>query len=251
MRTQHLPLWLLLWSCAAGAADDPPPDPLASKGGPPAPDAGAPAAPPEAPPQAAPQAEPPSPSPRWQDRPLEELLAGGAPPWLDLSADTGVRVDAAQLERLAFGPTLSEVRGLDLSGQPVGFEGAKALSATRDLPALVELRLSGCGLGDNGVRAIAYARHLPDLERLDLSGNGPAEIATEAMSEARYLGQLTHLDLRGSAPPPPAAARKLGEQLVKIEVLAVDAAWPEPVLEALREGLGDRAPALTHEAPAG
>lgn len=243
---RKFPLLLLLsWACAAGAGS--PPEPVAAEvpAAPPAPDAGAPAPPAGAAPEALPAAEP-----AWEVRLKQELATHDYPPWLDLSRQSGTRIAWSEIQVHLLGAKARALRGLDLSGQEVHFQGAKAIGASAYLEGLVELRLRGAGLGDNGVRAIAYSRGLPSLRRLDLSENGAAEIATEAVCESRYLGQLTHLDLRGNAPPPPAAARKLGVGLVAVEVLRVDADWPAPVLAALREGLGDRVGALQHEAPA-
>jgi Ran GTPase-activating protein (RanGAP) involved in mRNA processing and transport len=54
---------------------------------------------------------------------------------------------------------------LDLSRNPVGHAGARALTA---LEALVDLRVGECGLGPGSVKALVK---LPGLVHLDLSGN--------------------------------------------------------------------------------
>ena len=171
------------------------------------------------------------------------------PLWLDLSRIAGDTLPHDLLPDLLMGPLLVGVVGLDLRGQAVGSEGAKAIAATDQLRALQVLRLSNAQLDEAGVRAIAYAQNLQALVFLDLSGNPGSPLGTSELSKAAWVPHLVHLDLRNTPPPTVDAARTLGERLVRVEVLHVDGAWPTAVLDALREGLGDRVGALVVESP--
>jgi hypothetical protein len=166
------------------------------------------------------------------------------PIWLDLSRRGGARFVPRGLPPLLVGPVMVEVQGLDLRGQTVSAELAKALAASQTLSSLQVLRLGNTQLNDTGLRALAYSSAFPALLFVDLSGNPTTEHAMSELAQARWLAQVHHLDLRNTTAPGVEAARALGRNLKAIEILQVDPSWPPEVLAALRDGLGDRVSAL-------
>jgi uncharacterized protein (TIGR02996 family) len=182
---------------------------------------------------------------------------------LDLR-DGGIRWGLTELAR---SPHLGGLVELDLSRNPLGATGARALLEGAALPALKTLRLNGAGLGPAGLQAMTRARyvsppgsehhslldrittlHLADnglgpagiealwralpasLVDLDLSRNGlgPGE-AQELASGRWHLGPLQRLNLSGNVLGP-----------VGVEALA-----DRPVLDGLTalalsgNGIGD------------
>src|SRR5262249_41200839 len=84
---------------------------------------------------------------------------------------------------------------LDLTGQPVGDHGVRALAASPRPAALGSLILSGCGVGDEGVRALPDSRHAAGLRRLVLWDNRVGDEGVRALADSPHLAGLTTLDL--------------------------------------------------------
>jgi uncharacterized protein (TIGR02996 family) len=83
---------------------------------------------------------------------------------------------------------------LDLSGNPLGDGGARALMAPGYL-ALCDLNLSGTGISDEGVHWLATSRHLAGLEKLDLRFNQIGDAGVQVLAAAPTLGKLRVLKL--------------------------------------------------------
>jgi uncharacterized protein (TIGR02996 family) len=71
--------------------------------------------------------------------------------------------------RLLAGSEAPNLRTLDLTGNPIGDQGAEALAASPFVASLRELDLSGCDLGAAGANALASSPHLVRLRRLTVS----------------------------------------------------------------------------------
>jgi len=183
----------------------------------------------------------------WKGRPANGLQQGLIPIWLDLSRAHGPPMRGTTLAPLVTGRLLRDVKGLDLRGQSVGVEGAKAIAASQSLYGLQVLLLSNTQLDETSVRALAYAHHLNGLLVVDLSNNPGSSLGTSELAGATWLPALEQLDLRNTPAPTPEAARKLGQRLAAIVQLRISADWPADVQDALREGLGSRVPALVVE----
>ncbi len=85
-----------------------------------------------------------------------------------------VRLVAVQpfMGELAASPHLATLRRLDLTGNRIGPDGARALAASPYLEGLRELGLNGNSLGADGAAALAAAPWLAGLEQLEVAGNG-------------------------------------------------------------------------------
>jgi hypothetical protein len=69
------------------------------------------------------------------------------------------------------GLQLPRLKHLDLSGWPVGDEGARVLASSAAFAGLTRLNLRSCAIGDAGARALFASGNLRRLMELDLSGN--------------------------------------------------------------------------------
>lgn len=108
------------------------------------------------------------------------------------------RANAADVAALGGSPHLARLHTLDLHGNSVGVEGAKALAASEPFAPVRELFLYDCQLGDAGVRALLRLRHPERLRELFLSINDLTDAAAEAVADAG-LTSLVELDLRDNA----------------------------------------------------
>jgi hypothetical protein len=151
------------------------------------------------------------------------------------------------LAPMVTGLVLREVKGLDLRGQALGVEGAKAIAASESLYSVQVLLLANAQLDETSLRALAYARSLPALLVLDLSNNPGSSLGTSELAGAAWIPTLEQLDLRNTAAPTVDAARTLGQRLQAIVRIRISADWPDDVQNALKEGLGSRASALVVE----
>lgn len=66
---------------------------------------------------------------------------------------------------------LRSVRILDLSNNPIGDKGARALARSRHLENLRSIRLQRCGIGPEGVRALAASPLKDRITAYDLDRN--------------------------------------------------------------------------------
>lgn len=73
---------------------------------------------------------------------------------------------------------------LDLSGNPLGDEGARILAASSRAGQLTHLELERTGLTDRGALALARSPHLGALEYLSLDGNDLTDAGVAAAREA-------------------------------------------------------------------
>jgi uncharacterized protein (TIGR02996 family) len=91
----------------------------------------------------------------------------------------GNRLDPETARALAASPHLGRLRALDLSGNSLRTAGARALATSPNLANLTTLNLAGADIGPAGGRDLADSPHLKRLTTLDLSDNpiGPRMIA--------------------------------------------------------------------------
>lgn len=135
--------------------------------------------------------------------PLDEraaiALAEAAGPLvhLDLS-EAGLGSAAAG----AWAPKLRGARRIDLSRNPIGDDGLRALAESGALESVEDLRLARCDLGDAGIDALCAAdpRRLTGLW-LDDNRVTTAGLATLARSP--LLGRLVHLSIASRSLPEP------------------------------------------------
>ena len=85
---------------------------------------------------------------------------------------------------------------LDLGGNEIGDDGARALSEAK-LERLTTLNLSGNGIGPEGAKALAKGHGYPALGSLDLSMNPVGAEGVKALGAAG-LSKLSALYLLGS-----------------------------------------------------
>ena len=91
---------------------------------------------------------------------------------------------------------LTSLSVLDLGGNEIGDDGAKALADTK-LEHLTTLNLSGNGIGSAGAKALAKSHGYPALASLDLSMNPIGADGVAALGKAG-LSKLSALFLLGS-----------------------------------------------------
>jgi uncharacterized protein (TIGR02996 family) len=99
--------------------------------------------------------------------------------------------DVTALVRL---PSLRGLTSLDLTGNPIGTEGAVALAGTA-WERLSRLDLWTCGIDNHGVVALAGSPALSGLVHLDLRDNPIGVDAVRAIARSPHLGGLRHLAL--------------------------------------------------------
>lgn len=108
------------------------------------------------------------------------------------------RANSKDVVRLAASPYLARLRTLDLHGNPIGVEGARALAACESFAAIRELFLYDCALGDAGVCVLLRLPHPERLRELFLAINQLTDVGGEVVADAG-LTSLTELDLRDNA----------------------------------------------------
>jgi uncharacterized protein (TIGR02996 family) len=110
-----------------------------------------------------------------------------------LSCNLGAS-DLQQFQRAAV-PALRE---LDLSGNPLGPAGARALVSGPFLAAVTAVHLSGCDLGDDGAEALAGAGCLAGVRRLFLGGNQIGNRGALALARSPHLEGVRTLSLHSN-----------------------------------------------------
>lgn len=106
--------------------------------------------------------------------------------------------DGAFLAVLLAQPALRNTRVLNLSGNPLGPEGARAIAGSAQLAALADLDLSNTGLGDEGARALGEAT-LPALRTLRLDQCGIGDAGARGLTELDTLRHVATLSMAGTA----------------------------------------------------
>ena len=106
---------------------------------------------------------------------------------------------AADVTAFAAALNLPRLRHLNLSGWPLGDDGARALAANRALANLTRLSAAGCGVGERGLAALVRSRHLQQLIELDVANNKLTTAA--ALRGAARLPRLAAARLAGNAIP--------------------------------------------------
>jgi uncharacterized protein (TIGR02996 family) len=110
---------------------------------------------------------------------------------LNLYATLKKKMTPADLAAALTALSLPNLRHLNLSGWPLGDEGAAALAGNALLAGLTRLDLSYCQVGAAGVRAILQSPHLQRLVYLNLSSSeGGEEMA--ALTDSGVLPRLAH-----------------------------------------------------------
>ena len=108
----------------------------------------------------------------------------------DRAAEAMVR--AGVLGRL-FGPQLN------LSMNPVGDAGVRALAGCADLGRSSELILRECAVGNPGAQALAASPHVRGLTYLDLWKCRVGDVGARALAASEHLGNVRDLSLRDNA----------------------------------------------------
>jgi uncharacterized protein (TIGR02996 family) len=133
------------------------------------------------------------------DRELADLFA--SPHAVNLVslnvAEDRIGEDLARL--LAATKRLASLTALDLSGNPFGPDGVRALVESRHLMTrLATLDLSRCGLGNDGAKFLAGEPRLAGLKTLALRGNAIGNTGGKALASSPHAAGLTVLDLRNN-----------------------------------------------------
>jgi uncharacterized protein (TIGR02996 family) len=100
---------------------------------------------------------------------------------------------ARHVPRLVASPFLPPLVTLDLSGNRLGPQGARALAESPQVAQLRTLRLRGNRLGVEGVRSLANSPHLARLTNLDLTANLLGDAGAAVLAESPYLRHLQTL----------------------------------------------------------
>ena len=90
---------------------------------------------------------------------------------------------------------LANLTSLELYGNGIGAEGAKALAGSPHLANLTSLDLGRNGIGDEGAVALASSPRLANLTSLLLGQNGISAEGAVALAGSPRLANLTSLDL--------------------------------------------------------
>ncbi len=109
-------------------------------------------------------------------------------------ANRGVRA-------LARSPLLARLHGpgLNLSMNPIGDAGAKALAACEHLERFSELVMRDCLVSDAGAAALARSPHAAGLAYLDLWKNRIGDAGAKALAASASLEDVRELSLRDNA----------------------------------------------------
>jgi Leucine-rich repeat (LRR) protein len=96
--------------------------------------------------------------------------------------------------------SVTSVRELILSDNPIGDAGVKSLSAgmAHAVPCLNTVDFTGCGLGDNGVSHLVSSPFCEQLQVLRLSRNQISDRGALAIASAPYLTALKALTLENN-----------------------------------------------------
>jgi len=145
------------------------------------------------------------------------MLAGSLPKSLRTlrMAATGGQADG--LEMLTRSESLTGLRRLDLSRNPLAPRATRVLAGSRVLAGLRSLDLHACRIGDKGVRRLTRAKFWPNLVELDLRGNVISAVGIQSLLDAEMPPDLTALVLDGEQSGVVFRAelrRKFGERVV-------------------------------------
>lgn len=122
-----------------------------------------------------------------------EGLAEAVAPRLRRLSLGGTPLDAAEMRRLAEAPALSALDRLDLSGSPLGPQGAAALTALPAAPLL--LNLCRCRIGDKGLKALAAWPGLARCRELWLTANDISDAGLRALAASPHAAGIAGLVL--------------------------------------------------------
>lgn len=84
-------------------------------------------------------------------------------------------IEIEKIKKFLKTPLCSRLTSLDLAGNAIGDEGAKALAGSDNLSRLTSLDLAGNAIGAEGAKALAGLENLSSLTSLDLGSNEDAE----------------------------------------------------------------------------
>jgi Leucine-rich repeat (LRR) protein len=99
------------------------------------------------------------------------------------------------IEALADSAHLSSLTSLDLWGNNIGDEGARAIANSAHFSSLTSLNLRRNTIGPEGATAIANSAYLSALTLLDLSANNIRDEGATAIANSAHLSSLTSLNL--------------------------------------------------------
>lgn len=126
---------------------------------------------------------------------------------LEIPSPSGASSDGLTAESLAVVARMKSLTSLDLYGNSLTIDSARALAAGSALRGITELRLGSTQLGSEGVSALAACAHISTLRHVDLRrirlGNGDAEALTAFASATPALRAL---ELMGNPLTPAALA---------------------------------------------
>ena len=108
---------------------------------------------------------------------------------------SGDRLDASHLIAMLKKTTLTNLKRLDLSHNPLGAAGVAQVVHCAALQGLEELDLSGTGPTRTGFDFLAKA-HFPKLKRLALRKAGVGKAALKLLMKSDLMNRLSELDLR-------------------------------------------------------
>lgn len=95
--------------------------------------------------------------------------------------------------------TLSGLRCLNLTENPLMTAGVRNLLAGPLLRSVQDLDLSSCQIGDGGARVLAKSRALAELRSLSLRDNGITDSGAKALMQSDTLAGLRELELDDNA----------------------------------------------------
>ncbi|VTU00396.1 leucine-rich repeat-containing protein typical subtype : Putative Leucine-rich repeat-containing protein typical subtype OS=Nitrospina gracilis (strain 3/211) GN=NITGR_170119 PE=4 SV=1: LRR_6: LRR_7: LRR_6 [Gemmataceae bacterium] len=124
---------------------------------------------------------------------IESLHTG---PGLERLSFSVMGLTREHVRRLCDGPALGRLVELNVSDEPFGNDGLRALAGS--LPASLQmLKLSSAGGQADGLEALTASPNVASLRRLDLSRNPLAPRAARVLAASRALAGLRSLDLHG------------------------------------------------------
>ncbi|WP_439622894.1 TIGR02996 domain-containing protein [Gemmata sp.] len=109
---------------------------------------------------------------------------------------SNMSLTSEHVRRLCDGPTLGSLVELNVSDEPFGNDGVRALAGSLP-PSLRVLKLSSAGGQADGLEALTASPNVAGLRRLDLSRNPLAPRAARVLAASRALAGLRSLDLHG------------------------------------------------------
>jgi Leucine-rich repeat (LRR) protein len=127
--------------------------------------------------------------------PLFRLAFRPVPPRLTTLALAGCGVTPAALGALLRSGWLTRPAAVDLSDNPLGLEGIRALSRSADPCGLAALGLAACELDDLAMARLAKEDGLAELTCLHLGENPIGADGARALARADRLANLVALDL--------------------------------------------------------